>query len=660
MVNTISLLYVDDDEALLDIGKMCLERTKEFQVTTVSSATAALDLLKSHEIQAIVSDYQMPGMNGIEFLKKVRAADKLIPFIMFTGKGREDIAVEAFENGADFYLQKGGAPKPQFAELVHKIHAAVDHRRADARNITLNRLYTVLSASNKAILRIHDKTELLSEICRIVVDTGGFRMAWAGFSNEKTHLIEPVASYGYIDGYLDTLSISTNPVPRGKGPTGTAFREKRYNICNDIATDPKMTLWRDGALRRGYRSLAAFPFAPDTKNAGVITFYASETGFFDDQIIRLLKEQSGDITFAFATLDHEEQRIASGDNLMASELRYRRLFETAQDAILILDGDTGKIIDANKFILDLLGYPLEFFVGKYLWELGLIKDKSLAEKAFTELKTNGYIRYEDLPLETKQGTVTNVEFVSNLYMVGDKRIIQCNIRDITERKQAEHALFLANRKLTLLSSITRHDILNQLTTLLGYLELSQKLVPESSAQEFIKKEITAAEAIRRLINFTGDYEEMGVNAPAWQNISSSIRNITASLPLGNVKLIIDGPEIDLFADPLLEKVFYNLIDNAIRYGGEKMQDIRVTSREINGSLVLIIADDGAGILPEEKIRLFTKGFGKNTGFGLFLSREILSITGITISETGEPGKGARFEILVPAGAWRYSGEKTRQ
>jgi PAS domain S-box-containing protein len=910
LVSTISVLLVDDEEALLGIGKSFLEMTKEFQVTTAQSASVALSLLRSNGIQAIVSDYQMPEMDGIEFLKKVREADKHIPFIMFTGRGREEIAIQAFENGADFYIQKGGDPKAQFAELVHKIHAAVNHRKAQALNITLNRLYTVLSATNQVIVHIHDKKELLSEICRIVVDIGGFRMAWAGFVNEKKHLIEPVASYGYIDGYLDTIAISTDPVPRGRGPTGTAFREKTFNFCNDVATAPKMAPWRDGALQRGYRSLAAFPFAADTKNAGVITFYASEPGFFDDQIIRLLEEQSGDITYALAVLDHEEKQISAEHDLKASELRYRRLFETAQDAILILDGESGEIIDANRFILDMLGYPLEYFVGKHLWELGFFKDKALAKNAFTELKTNGYIRYEDLPLETRDGRSIDVEFVSNVYFVGDNRIIQCNIRDITDRKvgqdilkaselryrrlfetaqdailildgesgeiidanrfildmlgypleyfvgkrlwelgfikdktlaknaftelktngyiryedlpletrdgrsidvefvsnvylvddkkiiqcnirditdrkvaqallqssetcyrrlfesaqdgiliidektgkivdanpyilnllgypleyfvdkhlwelgffkdkslaknaftelktvgyiryedlplqtrdgQAIHvefisnvypvnrrkiiqcnirditerkhtgdALALANRKLNLLSNITRHDIINQLTGLMAYLTMSEEMVSNGALKEFIGKEITSAQAIQRLINFTKDYEDMGVNAPAWQNVSTCIRNITKSLPLGDVSVTIDNPDVEVFADPLLEKVFYNLVDNALKYGGDKMTTIRVILQEENGSLILTIADDGIGIPMEDKSRLFVKGFGKNTGLGLFLSREILSITEIKISENGEPGTGAQFVIVVPKDGYRFIPDESKK
>ena len=656
MIPLISVLYVDDEPALLELCKRYLEQTRRFTVTTASSAAEAFGLIRSDGIQAIVSDYQMPGMDGIGFLKQVRSTGNRTPFIMFTGKGREEVAVQAFENGADFYVQKGGAPGPQFAELMHKITVAVEHRQADAEVVALNRLYSVLSATNKAIVHIHTRKELLDEICRIVVNTGGFAMAWAGLLDPESHCIEPVGAAGIPEGFAGMADLCPGGTDGGQGPTGTAVRTGTSVVCNDIGHDPAMETVQGMALMRGYRSLAAVPFATGTGNAGVITCYSSEPGFFTARIVRLLDELSGDISFALRTLDHEAQRVAAERDLRQSELQYRRLFETAQDAILILDGGTGEVIDANAFILDMLGYPLAYFVGKHLWELGFIRDRSMAEHAFAELKTTGYIRYEDLPLERKDGQGVDVEFISNAYLVGDRKIIQCNIRDITARKHSEAALALAVRKLSLLSSITRHDIRNQVHALEGFLDLSKAVLGDPARLSgYIAKEEKIAGTIARQIEFTADYQDLGMKAPFWQDVGTVVGRVVAQLPVGDIAVDVPGPGLEVFADPLLEKVFFNLIDNACRYGGEKMTSIRVHSREEDGALVITVEDDGSGVSAEDKTRLFTKGFGRHTGLGLYLSREILSITGITITETGTPGSGARFEMTVPGRGFRFTG-----
>jgi signal transduction histidine kinase len=211
-----------------------------------------------------------------------------------------------------------------------------------------------------------------------------------------------------------------------------------------------------------------------------------------------------------------------------------------------------------------------------------------------------------------------------------------------------------NEKLNLLSGITRHDIRNQLHALSGYLELSRQTVSEPDlAAELIAKEINIAEIITHQINFTGDYEDMGIAAPAWQNVEGIARQAAASLPMKEVRVTVDRRDLEIYADPLCGKVFYNLIDNALKYGGGKLTVIGITTHETKTGLRVVFEDDGAGIADNDKKHLFERGFGKNTGLGLFLSREILSITGITIRETGEPGRGARFEITVPNGAYRF-------
>ena len=249
-----------------------------------------------------------------------------------------------------------------------------------------------------------------------------------------------------------------------------------------------------------------------------------------------------------------------------------------------------------------------------------------------------WVQTDKIPLKNEKGEVTGVL----VFVV-----------DITERKRAEDALALAGKKLNLMSSITRHDILNQLTVLLGYLELSEKEEANPLLVEYLAKEKEAAKTIQKQISFTRDYQDMGVKEPVWQNVSSIIGYAASAIALHNIPVEVDRTDLEVFADPLFEKVFYNLMDNALRYGGDTMTFIRISSRIHEKNLIIIIEDNGTGISADDKKHLFTRGFGKHTGLGLFLSKEILSITGMTITETGIPGQGARFEIFVPNGMYRF-------
>ncbi len=228
-------------------------------------------------------------------------------------------------------------------------------------------------------------------------------------------------------------------------------------------------------------------------------------------------------------------------------------------------------------------------------------------------------------------------------------------KEVAERKRAEDALRQANKKLTLLSSITRHDINNQLTVLMGYLTIMVKKLPDTTHNDYFQKIEIAAKRISSMIQFTREYESIGVNAPLWQDCRTLVDTAAKDAPLGRIIVKNDLPVgQEMFADPLIVKVFYNLMDNAVRYG-EKITTIRFYALESGDDHIVVCEDDGNGVAVEEKERIFTRGFGKNTGLGLTLSREILAITGITIKETGEPGTGARFEMVVPKGAWRIVG-----
>jgi len=230
----------------------------------------------------------------------------------------------------------------------------------------------------------------------------------------------------------------------------------------------------------------------------------------------------------------------------------------------------------------------------------------------------------------------------------NRELVEAN----NQLETSKSAFETANKKLNLLSGITRHDIRNQLLALLGFLGLSRMKTTDPELIGYIEKEEAAALTIQRQIDFTKSYEEIGVRAPQWQDIRALALAMKARAARDSITVSVTTGEIEIYADPLLEKVFENLVDNSIRHG-ERVRNIAFSTLPYGlDYLAIVYEDDGIGIHEEDKERIFEKGFGKNTGLGLFLSREILSITGISIKESGEYGRGARFEIQIPKGRYR--------
>ncbi len=222
-------------------------------------------------------------------------------------------------------------------------------------------------------------------------------------------------------------------------------------------------------------------------------------------------------------------------------------------------------------------------------------------------------------------------------------------RDITQRRQAAITLKNANRQLNLLTSITRHDILNKISIIFVFLELAEKEEMNSTLSEYLRIMKNTTQEIQSQIEFTRVYEDLGVQKPQWISLKTV-------LPRSCIPESIHFLESDLnpwiFADPMLEKVFSNLLDNSVRHG-KTVTEVRVSLHESESDLVIVWEDNGVGIPDRLKEQIFERGFGKNTGLGMFLVREILSLTGISIQETGEEGRGVRFEMLVPQGTFRY-------
>jgi PAS domain S-box-containing protein len=331
------------------------------------------------------------------------------------------------------------------------------------------------------------------------------------------------------------------------------------------------------------------------------------------------------------------------------ELRHNReylarIFSSLRAGIMIIDSRTHEIVDVNAAAAELIGLESREIIGKICHRY--ICPAEAGKCPITDLHQT--IDNAERTLINAQGVrVPIIKHVVPLTLYGRQCLLETFI-DNTERKRAEEAVRQANHKLSLLASITRHDIKNQVMIIEGFLSMLKIKSADPATGKYCERIETASREIRDQIEFTKVYETIGSHEPQWQELNKVLP--FSSVPK-NIALEseVDGAEV--YADPMLEKVFFNLLDNAIRHGGHVTR-IRVSFTASPESVTLIWEDNGIGVAAGQKEKIFERGFGKNTGLGLFLVREILLLTGMTIRETGTEGSGARFEIVVPKSAYR--------
>jgi PAS domain S-box-containing protein len=364
-----------------------------------------------------------------------------------------------------------------------------------------------------------------------------------------------------------------------------------------------------------------------------------------------------------------------------SEVRYRRLFESAHDGILILDAVTTKMLDVNPFMSDLLGYPREHFLGKELWEIGVFKDAEMSKRAMATLQRLGRIRYEDLPLQHKDGRHIPVEFVSNVYREGRQNVIQCNIRDITERKRLTQNLTKATRdadaanrsKSEFLANMS-HEIRTPMAAIVGFAEMLLLKSPEECAQ------IGCVQIIQRnslhlleLINDVLDLSKVEAGQMKVERVScdlpellsgiiSLMRPRAAEKGLG-FEVTFQGPIPHLIqSDPLrLRQILVNLLANAVKFTEAGKIDMRITDEGVGGPSIVLrvdVIDTGIGMTPEQVGRIFkpftqgdtstTRKFG-GTGLGLAISRELAKLMSGDVRVTSQVGIGSTFTLKIDGG-----------
>jgi PAS domain S-box-containing protein len=782
----ISVLYVDDEPDMLDICKMSLEESGTIIVDTLPSATTALQAVGSKKYDVIVSDYRMPGTDGIEFLRRIRNSGSRVPFIIFTGHGGEDIAIQALNEGADFYLRKGGNPTSGFAELSRSITLAVqqrrngdpgiahDHREADIIDFLPDATFVIdnggkIVAWNRAIER------MTGIPAGAMLGKGDYEYAIPFYGTRRPILIDLIfagkekiaQSYSGIIREGSTLIAETpHPRPRGEQRHVWAKASPLYNEKGEITgaiesirditeirsiqsdllkkneelsiTYEEM-MAQDEELRANLEEIQLSQKAlqqseqrlrgiADAIPGVVYQFYARDSGemgvsYVSDQCEQLFGIRSDlpallplftghlapedkdsfntsisdaiarqsrwdfegrfirddgrviffhamsepvradtELVFSGVILDITDRKEAES---AVDEITRRmgEIIDFLPDATFVIDRE-GTIVAWNRAMEELTGYPGEKMVGKGNYEYAIpiygrprpilidlvFSPEKVLRQNYTSLTFEGNV----VTGETVDATLRGKKVVlwGKAAPLSDSKgtivgAIEA-LRDVTGQHMHEEALSQANRKLNLLSSITRHDIINKITVCLGLLDLFKNGYGSLEPGDFCEKMRKNVKDIYNMIEFTRMYQEIGIAAPSWQDIGSIVLMCNAS----RIRVISGITGISVYADPMLSKVFLNLLDNTLRHGGHATEVTVNAAENRDGTLTIAWQDNGCGVADTIKEQIFDRGFGSNTGFGLFLTREVLSLTGITIIENGVPGQGARFEITVPKDKFR--------
>lgn len=342
--------------------------------------------------------------------------------------------------------------------------------------------------------------------------------------------------------------------------------------------------------------------------------------------------------------------------LQKSEEKFRNLVQDIHNILVTFTPD-GVITYINPYAERFFGYTTDELVGlnligtiipedtwndkdtnQFIHDLELGSEKS-KQRENANRKKNGdivWILWTNRGIRDDTGTVTSV--------------ISVGI-DITERRKLEGAIQEANIKLNLLSSITRHDLLNLMTSIIMYIHIINENPDDKENSRYLNMMSSVLKKMRTQIEFTRDYQDVGVTKPGWHDVGVLFRRSASQFRERTVQFSNEVSNIEIYADNMLEKVIFNLIENSLRHG-MKVTQISFNIEIAEKGIVLVYSDNGIGIADDEKELIFTRGFGKNTGFGMFLVHEILQITGISIVETGKADSGVRFEIHVPNGVWR--------
>ena len=541
----------------------------------------------------------------------------------------------------------------------------------------LRRVYSFLNMTNEAIARIRQPEPLFDEACRIAVEVGGFRMAWIGLADPESGQIRPVAHHGFEEGYLEKIFVSADGTSRqGLGPTGTAVRTGVVNICRDFATDPRMAPWRDEAMKRGYRSSGGFPLRIGDRVIGALTLYASETDFFDDELVDLFKTLADDISLAVDAMEKDRLRMIAEDELALRA----QLLDAASDSILVYD-EQGDLVYANEASWLTRGYSRVEFMSLNLRELTTPEYALLIQERLFLAERSGSAIFESEHLR-KDGSVMPVEVHIRPINAGGRNLFLSAVRDTTERKKAERELsdyrdhleelvdertrplqFL-NEELESFGYSVSHDLRSPLRAIDGFAHMLLEDLGEGldedgrSSFEYIFKGVRRMDDIidgLLRLSRSGSAELEVEQVDMSRLIAEVIGEAGTDMGERQVEFVV-GDLPDAFCDKaLVRQAFANLLSNALKFTRDSVPSIIEVEAEARGEeIVYSVRDNGTGFDPDQADRLFglfqrlhSRELYEGTGVGLALVQRIARRHEGRVWAEGKPGEGATFCFAIP-------------
>ncbi|MGC8830650.1 MAG: PAS domain S-box protein [Verrucomicrobiia bacterium] len=426
-------ILIVEDEALtaIDLSER-LSLLGFVPIAKVSNGKKAIEIAEAQNPDLVLMDIKLQGdLDGIQAAKIIYSRFQ-IPVVFLTAYPEDDL-VSAAKDAKPY----GFIIKPfDNRELKATIEMALFRRRAEQQINRLNRLYLFISQVNQAIVRHHTREELLSIICRIAVNLGGYQLAWVGWIDEETKRVVPVASVGDVEGYLDQLVIYANNRPEGQGLTGTAIKNRKPYISHDYLNDPQLKPWWRLAAAKGFKAAAAFPLFIRDEVVGAMMLYSAEKDCFDDAEVKLLEEVTADISYALTALDEMEKRKQAEQKLRESEKFNIQIIKCAADGIFAFDKNF-RVILWNPAMEKISGISDRQVIGKNIFEISPFFNfnKQMFEDAIYGKPVNpteanysfsesycGYAIIAATPLQSEQG-----EIIGGLV----------SFKDITQLKKAE-------------------------------------------------------------------------------------------------------------------------------------------------------------------------------------------------------------------------------